>query len=63
MEIIYLLIGFSLLVALIFLFAFIWAVNSNQYEDEYGDSRRMLYDDEHAHSQTSIEKDPKTIAK
>ena len=63
MEIIYLLIGFSLLVALVFLFAFIWAVKTDQYDDEYGDSIRMLYDDEPTQAKTSIEIDPKTIAK
>jgi cbb3-type cytochrome oxidase maturation protein len=61
-EIIFLLIGFSLFVALIFLFAFIWAVKSDQYEDEYGDSIRMLYDDEPAPKAKS-EIETKTIAK
>ncbi|NND94169.1 MAG: cbb3-type cytochrome oxidase assembly protein CcoS [Flavobacteriales bacterium] len=45
MEIIFLLIGFSLCVAIFFLFAFIWAIRTDQYEDEYGDSIRFLHDD------------------
>jgi len=39
------LIGFSLLVALFFLGAYIWAVKSGQYDDKYTPSVRMLFDD------------------
>ncbi|GAB3313086.1 cbb3-type cytochrome oxidase assembly protein CcoS [Hymenobacter humi] len=46
MTIIFLLIGISLLVALTFLGAFLWAVRSGQYEDEYTPSVRMLFDEE-----------------
>jgi len=56
MEIIFLLIGFSLFVALIFLGAFIWAVKSDQYDDEYGDSIRMLYDDKPTKESNTIAK-------
>jgi len=45
MEIIFILIAVSLLVALGFLGAFIWAVKSGQYEDDYTPSIRMLFDD------------------
>ncbi|TAK50421.1 MAG: cbb3-type cytochrome oxidase assembly protein CcoS [Saprospiraceae bacterium] len=45
MEIIFVLIAASLLVALGFLGAFIWAVKSGQYEDDYTPSIRMLFDD------------------
>ena len=45
MEIMYVLIGFSLLVALVFLGAFIWSVKSGQYEDKFTPSVRMLFDD------------------
>ena len=45
MTIIFLLIGISLLVALVFLGAFLWAVRSGQYEDEYTPSIRILLDD------------------
>ncbi|AHJ95346.1 cbb3-type cytochrome oxidase assembly protein CcoS [Hymenobacter swuensis] len=46
MAIIFLLIGISLAVALTFLGAFLWAVRSGQYEDDYTPSVRMLFDDE-----------------
>ncbi|MDJ0367655.1 cbb3-type cytochrome oxidase assembly protein CcoS [Hymenobacter sp. H14-R3] len=46
MTIIFLLIGLSLLVALLFLAAFLWAVRSGQYDDAYTPSVRMLFDDE-----------------
>ena len=46
MTIIFLLIGISLLVALTFLGAFLWAVRSGQYEDDYTPSVRMLFEEE-----------------
>ncbi len=46
MNILYLLIGVSLLAALVFLGLFIWAVKSGQYEDSYGPSVRVLFDDD-----------------
>jgi cbb3-type cytochrome oxidase maturation protein len=46
MHVMFVLIGFSLLVALIFLAVFIWAVRSGQYEDHYTPSVRALFDDE-----------------
>ncbi|MET4108323.1 cbb3-type cytochrome oxidase assembly protein CcoS [Hymenobacter sp. UYP22] len=46
MNIIFLLIGISLLVALLFLGGFLWAVRSGQYEDDYTPSVRMLFEDE-----------------
>lgn len=46
MSAIFVLIGFSILVAAGFLVAFIWAVKSGQYEDDYTPSVRILFDDE-----------------
>ena len=46
MSVIIVLIGFSLVVAIIFLAAFIWSVKSGQYEDEYTPSVRILFEDE-----------------
>jgi cbb3-type cytochrome oxidase maturation protein len=46
MYVMFVLIGFSVLVALIFLGTFIWAVKSGQYDDKYTPSVRMLFDDE-----------------
>ena len=40
------LIGFSLLVSVGFLIAFLWSVKSGQYSDTYTPSVRMLFDDE-----------------
>lgn len=45
MEVIFLLIGFSLIVALIFLSLFFWAVRNGQYDDPYTPSVRMLFDE------------------
>ena len=45
MNIIFLLILISLVIAVGFLAAFIWAVKSGQYEDDYTPSVRMLFDD------------------
>ena len=45
MNILYLLIGVSLLAALVFLALFIWAVKSGQYDDNYTPSVRILFDD------------------
>jgi cbb3-type cytochrome oxidase maturation protein len=45
-NVIILLIGFSLLVAAVFLFAFLWAVKNGQYEDRYTPSVRILFDND-----------------
>ena len=45
MLIIILLIAVSLTIALVFLGAFIWNIKSGQYDDTYGPSVRMLFDD------------------
>lgn len=44
MNIIFMLIGFSLLIAICFLAAFFWAVNSGQYEDPQTPAMRMLFE-------------------
>jgi cbb3-type cytochrome oxidase maturation protein len=46
MSVIYLLISISIVVAVGFLYAFIRAVRSGQYDDDYTPSVRMLFDDE-----------------
>lgn len=46
MNILFLLIGVSLIAALIFLALFIWAVRSGQYDDTYTPSVRILFDDD-----------------
>jgi cbb3-type cytochrome oxidase maturation protein len=46
MTAIYMCIAFSLIVALGFLIAFIWALRNGQYEDKYTPAIRMLFDDD-----------------
>ncbi len=46
MSVIYLLISISIVVAICFFIAFIKAVKSGQYDDDYTPSVRMLFDDE-----------------
>ncbi|RZJ35662.1 MAG: cbb3-type cytochrome oxidase assembly protein CcoS [Flavobacterium sp.] len=46
MSVIYLLISISIIVAIIFFTAFVKAVKSGQYDDDYTPSVRMLFDDE-----------------
>ncbi|HSJ67674.1 MAG TPA: cbb3-type cytochrome oxidase assembly protein CcoS [Anditalea sp.] len=52
MSALFVLIAISLLVALGFLLAFLWATNSGQYEDDYTPSVRMLFDDKPISDQT-----------
>ncbi|NCT08698.1 MAG: cbb3-type cytochrome oxidase assembly protein CcoS [Flavobacteriia bacterium] len=46
MSVIYLLLSISIIVALVFLAVFIYAVKKGQYDDTYTPSVRMLFDDE-----------------
>ncbi len=46
MEIIFLLILISLIVAAGFLMAYLWATKAGQFDDDYTPSVRMLFDDE-----------------
>lgn len=46
MSVIYILITISIIVAAFFLYAFIKAVRSGQYDDDYTPSVRILFDDE-----------------
>jgi cbb3-type cytochrome oxidase maturation protein len=45
LEVIILLVGVSLIVAIGFLIAYLWAVKSGQYDDKYTPSVRILFDD------------------
>ena len=60
MNIFYLLIGVSLLVALIFLGAFIWAVRTGQFDDNETPSIRILFDDEPIINEENDNKEEKT---
>jgi len=46
MSVIFILIGASLLIAIGFLIAFLWSVKTNQFEDDYTPSIRMLFDND-----------------
>ena len=46
MNIMFLLIGVSLLAAMTFFLLFIWAVKSGQYDDTFTPSVRILFDDD-----------------
>ncbi len=59
MEVLYITIGVSIIVALIFFAAFIKSVKSGQYEDTYTPSVRMLFDDELVIVKKKDEKDKK----
>ena len=57
MSVIYLLITISIIVALLFLYAFIRAVRQGQFDDDYTPSVRMLFDDEIKNKETNTNKD------
>lgn len=54
MEVIYLLLSISILIAIAFLLAFIWSVKKGQYEDVVSPSIRILYDDQNSNKQNKI---------
>ena len=60
MEVLYITIGVSIIVALIFFFAFIKSVKSGQYDDTYTPSVRMLFDDELVTVKKKDEKESKS---
>ena len=45
MQVMFVLIGASLLVAILFVVAFIWSVRRGQYDDLHTPSVRMLFED------------------
>ena len=57
MNIMFLLIGVSLMAAMAFLFLFIWAVRRGQYDDTYTPSVRILFDDDELVQQEQENKD------
>lgn len=58
MSVMYMLIAFSLILAAMFLLAFIWAMRDGQYEDKYTPSVRILFDDEPAPEHQAAGNDP-----
>lgn len=62
----FLLIGVSLIAALVFLFLFVWAVKKGQYDDIYTPSVRILFDDNDELSkdkQSEVKSDIKQVIK
>lgn len=57
MSVIYLLLSISIIVALVFLIIFIYAVKNGQYDDTYTPSVRMLFDDELVKTNKKLTKD------
>ncbi len=57
MSVIFVLIGFSLIVALGFLFAFIWSIKDGQYEDDYTPSVRILFENKNGKQSGTTEKE------
>lgn len=60
MSVIYLLLSLSILVAVIFFVAFIFAVRNGQYDDSYTPSVRMLFEDELVKKKSKTIKESKT---
>lgn len=63
MSVMVILVAFSILVAAGFLFAFLWAVKSGQYDDRHTPALRMLFDDRPAAPQKAKQKTMKTDIK
>jgi len=55
MLIIILLIFISLTIAIFFLVAFVWGMKSGQFDDTYGPSVRMLFEDKKHKKETTSE--------
>ena len=51
MIVLFILIGLSLIVALIFLFLYIWTVKDGQFDDTHTPAIRMLFDDDEIEEQ------------
>jgi cbb3-type cytochrome oxidase maturation protein len=54
MEVIYILLSISILIAIAFLLAFVWSVKKGQYDDVVSPSIRILYDDQNSNKQNKI---------
>jgi cbb3-type cytochrome oxidase maturation protein len=52
MSVIYILLSISIIVAVIFFVAFLYAVKKGQYDDSYTPSVRMLFEDELVNEKT-----------
>jgi cbb3-type cytochrome oxidase maturation protein len=57
MSVIFILIIASLTIAIGFLIAFLWSVKTNQYDDDYTPSVRILFDNEISSTQSTNSKE------
>lgn len=57
MNIVFMLIGCSVFVALVFLAAFFWANKTGQHQDTYTPSVRILFDDELVEGGDAVEEE------
>lgn len=63
MIVLFILIGLSLIVALIFLFLYIWSVKDGQYDDGHTPAIRMLFDDNEIQEEVEKQKEGTNITK
>ncbi|MCW9707284.1 cbb3-type cytochrome oxidase assembly protein CcoS [Fodinibius salsisoli] len=59
MEVIFILIGCSLLVALLFLGLFFWSVRNGQYDDPHTPAIRILFDNKKSDTENNTTNPPK----
>jgi cbb3-type cytochrome oxidase maturation protein len=55
MNVIIILLGASLSVALFFLLAFMWSVKNGQFEDDFSPAHRILFDDKKERSKEATD--------
>lgn len=55
MNVIIILLGASLAVALFFLLAFMWSVKNGQFEDDFSPAHRILFEDKKERSNETTE--------
>jgi cbb3-type cytochrome oxidase maturation protein len=56
MEVIYILLSVSILIAIGFLVAFVWSVKKGQYDDVVSPSIRILFEDENNKDKVEVNK-------
>ncbi len=61
MNILFLLIGVSLVAAIFFLLLFIWAVKTGQYDDNYTPSIRILFDEDEPIIENNLDDNHKNL--
>jgi cbb3-type cytochrome oxidase maturation protein len=54
MNVIFLLLSASILVAALFLLAFIWGVKTGQFEDDFSPASRILFDEKNKRQTSKI---------